>query len=652
MLAISVITGVVSATGMGGLEAPKATADAALPTVTFADGTEIYTVGADGSGLHTWRPQLNDVNSAQDWFTAPVASPDGRRIAVLDGVMDGLLLTNPDGSQTRTFGGRKVDPAWSPDGSYLYYAAENAPTAGAVTVARQRADGGDQEALFTVHKAINSLGVTPSGDVVYFDGAIHVWHAADGSTTTITPQLPAGMTVTGVAVSPDGTRLAVATLNQSATPATPDVSEPLFLCDVSGANAKLLTYGSDPAWSPDGTRLAVVGHVGAPSGVWTLNADGSGRIRVSTRIPHSAPTWQSVPWTGPSYSVDRMGGADRVDTAIAASRRQFAGSGARADALHHAQVAVLSRDDTYADALAGSAFAAARRGPLLLTDPARLDARVVEELRRTLPAHATVYLLGGVNALSSGVEDQVRAAGFAPVRIWGQTRYDTAVAVAEVTTTSPAAVFLATGNDFPDALTAGAAAGAVKHGIVLLTDGRTMPAVVSRYLAGHRPQLLTTVGGAADAAWSTDRLNGGFNVAGSGVNIHHIVGTDRFDTARQLATDVYIGGFAQWEAQDQTALGGHMPDSIAVATGLAWPDALAGGTIAALNYAPLLLSDKSGVPASEAELYESVPSSMLQAEGGPNTILVFGGPNAVTDAAVTAFTALTGHGGWRITSRF
>lgn len=650
MLALSVFTCSVTAIGMGGRAAPKAAADAAVPTVTFAEDTTMHSVGADGNGARTWRPQLYDVNNEQDWFKQPAYSPDGRHLAVVDGAMDGLLVTNPDGSQTRTFNGRKVDPTWSPDGAYLYYVAEDSPTHGAVTVARQRADGGDQEPLFTVSNGINALGVTPSGDVVYFDGSIRLWHAANGTTTTVTPQLPAGMTVTGVAVSPDGKRLAVAALDQSATPGTIDVSEPLFLCDLDGANAKLLTYGSGPAWSPDGSRLAVVRHVGSLTGVWTLNADGTGRTRVSSLIPETAPTWQSVPWSGPKYAVDRMGGADRVDTAIAASRRQFAASGAPADALHRAQVAVLSRDDTYADALAGSTLAAAHRGPLLLTDPKRLDPRVIGELQRTLPAHATVYLLGGVNALSTGVEDQVRAAGFTPLRLGGQTRYDTAISVAEATTSSPKAVFLATGDDFPDALTAGAAAGAVKDGIVLLTNGRTVPGSDAHYLSGHRPQLLTTVGGAADAAWAADHANGEFDAAGSGVNIIHVVGTDRFDTARRLATYAYIGGFAEWEAVPAlSALAGHMPDTIAVATGLSWPDALSGGTIAALNDAPLLLANKNGVPVSETAFNGT---SMPVAEGGPNTVLVFGGSAAVSAAAVSGFTALTGHGGWTVTDRF
>ncbi|MEZ0112338.1 putative cell wall-binding protein [Catenulispora sp. EB89] len=87
--------------------------------------------------------------------------------------------------------------------------------------------------------------------------------------------------------------------------------------------------------------------------------------------------------------VDRVGGQDHVDTAV--------------------------------DALAGSALAGEKRGPLLLTPRDSRDTRDLAELHRTLPRGATVYLLGGTDALSANVQNQVTAAGFVPKRLQGAT---------------------------------------------------------------------------------------------------------------------------------------------------------------------------------------------------------------------------------------
>ena len=78
-------------------------------------------------------------------------------------------------------------------------------------------------------------------------------------------------------------------------------------------------------------------------------------------------------------AADRIGGADRIDTAIDASRWSSAktGTGGR-----QASVAVISRSDEFADALGGSALAAQKGGPLLLTTTNGLDPRVRDELKQ------------------------------------------------------------------------------------------------------------------------------------------------------------------------------------------------------------------------------------------------------------------------------
>ncbi len=135
---------------------------------------------------------------------------------------------------------------------------------------------------------------------------------------------------------------------------------------------------------------------------------------------------------------------------------------------------VLARADNYPDALVGTALAAAKNAPLLFVQGGSLTKETQAGIVRVLPAHGTVYLLGGTTAIPESVATSLTNLGFTVMRYAGTDRYDTALKVAAALG-SPSTVFLATGINFPDALSAGPAA-ANAHGVVLLTDGSTSPA--------------------------------------------------------------------------------------------------------------------------------------------------------------------------------
>jgi hypothetical protein len=85
----------------------------------------------------------------------------------------------------------------------------------------------------------------------------------------------------------------------------------------------------------------------------------------------SAPTWQTVR----KSTVEGVGGADRIDTAVDASRLGYdtpEADGTGQNGGHVAKAVVLSRSDTFADALAGSAPAGHLGGRLLLSPTASL----------------------------------------------------------------------------------------------------------------------------------------------------------------------------------------------------------------------------------------------------------------------------------------
>lgn len=147
---------------------------------------------------------------------------------------------------------------------------------------------------------------------------------------------------------------------------------------------------------------------------------------------------------------DRIGGADRYETAALLAERAWADG---ADTVY------LATGATFPDALAGAAAAAAEDAPVLLSAPGSLPAATADALARLAPDR--VVMLGGEQALSASVADAVtELTGITPDRVFGPDRYATASAIArEVWADGPVTVYLATGTVFADALSGAAAAG-------------------------------------------------------------------------------------------------------------------------------------------------------------------------------------------------
>jgi putative cell wall-binding protein len=252
---------------------------------------------------------------------------------------------------------------------------------------------------------------------------------------------------------------------------------------------------------------------------------------------------------------DRLAGADRYATAAAVSRSSFPTGGAGA--------VVLARGDAYPDALVGVPLTAARHAPLLLTHETALPTATLTEIRRVLPVGSTVYLLGGTDVVPASIGTQLVSLGYQVSRYAGVDRFGTAVAVADALG-DPSTVLLASGPDFPDALAAGPAATAVR-GVVLLSAGSTLPPVTAAYLAAH-PGTSYAIGGPAAAAYPTAQP---------------VLGADRYGTADTVAATFFPA-----------------PITVGFATGLNFPDALAGAAQLATAGGPLLLTSTTVLPAA------------------------------------------------------
>ena len=160
------------------------------------------------------------------------------------------------------------------------------------------------------------------------------------------------------------------------------------------------------------------------------------------------------------------------------------------------------------------------------------------------------------------------------VRLGGQSRYETAVSAAKQFAPGIDTVYVASGQDFPDAISASAAAG-TREAPLLLTKKDSLPQSVSAELRRLSPKKIVIVGGTGviSSRVQTDLRR----VAPT----ERVSGSNRYLTSTRLAKTQYPGGATH----------------AIIATGRDFPDALAASPAAALMESPVLLVD--GNPVAE-----------------------------------------------------
>ena len=151
--------------------------------------------------------------------------------------------------------------------------------------------------------------------------------------------------------------------------------------------------------------------------------------------------------------VERIGGNNRY------------GTSALVAVLSGSDVPVVylaSGDDAnFPDALSGGALAGSQDAPVLLTRPDRVDPVTAAALEALSPSE--IVVLGGEGAVSAAVYDEVGA----DRRLAGGNRYETAVKVSEEFEADIEGTYVASGEQFPDALAGSALSGYLGQPITL-----------------------------------------------------------------------------------------------------------------------------------------------------------------------------------------
>ena len=183
--------------------------------------------------------------------------------------------------------------------------------------------------------------------------------------------------------------------------------------------------------------------------------------------------------------VSRRAGSDRYGTAAAISAAVFDPG---------VPVVYVATGQNYPDAIAGGPAAAAEGGPVLLVRSGSIPSVTAAELNRLKPAR--IVVLGGTSTVSAGVANAL--AGYASgtvSRRAGSDRYGTAAAIsAAVFDPGVPVVYVATGQNYPDAIAGGPAA-AAEGGPVLLVRSGSIPSVTAAELNRLKPARIVVLGG-------------------------------------------------------------------------------------------------------------------------------------------------------------
>lgn len=300
---------------------------AAAPTraQTVADGPIAYTSSREWQVPFTWMParpygasvKMTDAGGsrptrlARQASEAPAFSPTGDRLAVARqlrrlGPLQ-IVVASPDGrgarAITRPGGLWDSAPSWSPDGTRIVFVRQG------VGLFIVSADGGAARRL-TRNRVDQDPAWGPGGRIVFARPLANQWRlhtiAADG--TGLTPLPGAGTHDEEPAWSPDGTRIAFAAESADRI----DV----YTMRADGTDRRRITSaGPDeanrqPAWSPDGTVIAYSawGPFGNDHELMVVGADGGVTRRLTdNRGDDLEPAWRPMPASNTAAFQRRRG---------------------------------------------------------------------------------------------------------------------------------------------------------------------------------------------------------------------------------------------------------------------------------------------------------------------------------------------------------
>jgi eukaryotic-like serine/threonine-protein kinase len=231
-----------------------------------------------------------------EWVGAPVFSPDGRSLAVLCQLslsvyeLFAVPMSGGNASKIALVSGSFAGLTWTADGRSLVFASDD-------SLWRVSVAGGQPEKLPFGHDAHSPVASRIGHRLAYaqLTSNANIWRVQlAGPTRTAGPpmRLISSSRYQGnPAFSPDGRRVAFESTRSGAREiwiATADGFDPVKLTSFGGPMT------GTPRWSPDGREIAFDSRASGQSDLYIVRVDGGPPRRVATGIPDSSvPAWSS-----------------------------------------------------------------------------------------------------------------------------------------------------------------------------------------------------------------------------------------------------------------------------------------------------------------------------------------------------------------------
>ncbi|MDU1400106.1 cell wall-binding repeat-containing protein [Finegoldia magna] len=281
----------------------------------------------------------------------------------------------------------------------------------------------------------------------------------------------------------------------------------------------------------------------------------------------------------------RIAGKNRYESAAQISKEQFT----------NAKKVIVVNAQKYADALSATTLSDGKYS-ILYTEKDSLPTATRNEIQRLNPVE--VYLLGGKQSISSGIENILKKYSNKVTRIAGRDRYETSAKVAAMSKKKN--VVIASGENFSDPLYASSYAYS-NNAKILLSSGKTLSRQTRDYLLRNKSSIgkMTVVGGGQSISSATVR----YIQSVTGKNVSRISGRSRYDGSVKVANSMN-------------------KDKVFIASGEDFADALAISPLAQKLNAPILLSSRSKLDTSVIAFLNNFKKSIkdVYIVGGYRTI--------------------------------
>ena len=301
-------------------------------------------------------------------------------------------------------------------------------------------------------------------------------------------------------------------------------------------------------------------------------------------------TLKSIELPSGAATITRYAGSNRYGTAVEISKAAASSS----------EYVIIASGSSYADALAGVPLANALKAPILLSAKDSVDAGTMAQIKSLGATKAII--LGGKGVVSDKVTNQLTAQKLSVERIAGSDRFETSVAIAQrlIEIKDPSGIFFVYFNGFADALSVGSLAGSTYSPILYIKGDGKLDANTKGFL-----DSLTSKVGYGIIIGGPKLIS---NAAEQNIGSYFARTLRKYGENRYETSLIVNSGFDKIE-----------PYTPYIATGLNFPDALAGGVLAAQKGQPIYLVGTS-LTENQAEALKKNKAKQIYVFGGNGAV--------------------------------